>query len=308
MNILTAIECSVKHKWNLISFLNGDETRVRMRKRTARDSDDASDGGGQPSSALVRGLELLRAFKTGDATLGNQEIIARTGLPKATVSRLTFTLSELGYLTYNSVLGRYSLGPASVALGYSALTSNAVVHIARPLMQDLADRTGAAIALGTRDTLEMVYLSNCRSESLVTLRLNPGSHVPLWNSGMGLAYMAGIEDHERDDVIARLCAAEPESASQIVASVAAAREEYLGRGYITSFGRWQSYIRAIGVPFVPSDGSPTVAITCGGIAELVTDERAHSEMGPALVSLVAALKARLEGDVTASLVWPSSSD
>jgi DNA-binding IclR family transcriptional regulator len=277
-----------------------------MRKRTARDSDESGDGSSLHSSALVRGLDVLRAFKPADATLGNQEIIVRTGLPKATVSRLTFTLSELGYLTYNSVLGRYSLGPASVSLGYSALTSNAVVHIARPLMQDLADQTGAAIALGTRDNLEMVYLSNCRSESLVTLRLNPGSHLPLWNSGMGLAYMVGIELHEREDIIARLQAADPASAAQIAASVAAALEEYRLRGYITSFGRWQSYIRAIGVPFVPTDGSPVVAITCGGIAELVTDQRAHAEMGPALVSLVAALKSRLEGDVTASLTFPST--
>jgi DNA-binding IclR family transcriptional regulator len=276
-----------------------------MRKRTTRDAVEPGDGGGQLSSALVRGLDVLRAFKPGDATLGNQEIIIRTGLPKATVSRLTFTLSELGYLTYDGVLGRYSLGPASVALGYSALTSNAVVHIARPLMQDLADRTGAAIALGTRDNLEMVYLSNCRSESLVTLRLNPGSHVPLWNSGMGLAYMVGIEDKERDDLIARLQAAEPESAARIAASVAAARQEYQKRGYITSFGRWQSYIRAIGIPFTPTDGSPVVSITCGGVSELITDAQTHSVMGPALVSLVAALKARLEGDVTASLVFPS---
>lgn len=271
-----------------------------MRKRTVKENDDAGEGGAQLSSALVRGLEVLRAFRAGDATLGNQEIIARTNLPKATVSRLTYTLSELGYLTYNSVLGRYSLGPASVALGYSALTSNAVVHMARPLMQDLADRTGIAIALGMRDNLEMVYLSNCRSESLVSLRLNPGSHVPLWNSGMGLAYMVGLDDEERRALVEKLQKAEPQNSSEIEDTVAHAVAEYAERGYITSFGKWQSYIRAIGVPFQPTDGSPLVAITCGGIAELVTDERTHSELGPGLVALVTALKARLKGDVNAA--------
>ncbi|WP_204280159.1 helix-turn-helix domain-containing protein, partial [Raoultella ornithinolytica] len=74
---------------------------------------------GQHASALVRGLQILRAFTPADVTLGNQELIERTGLPKATISRLTYTLVGLGYLIYDPLLGRYSIGPATVSLGYS---------------------------------------------------------------------------------------------------------------------------------------------------------------------------------------------
>jgi DNA-binding IclR family transcriptional regulator len=49
--------------------------------------------------ALSRGLDVLRAFHPSDGLLGNQEIAARTNLPKPTVSRLTYTLTKLGYLT-----------------------------------------------------------------------------------------------------------------------------------------------------------------------------------------------------------------
>src|ERR1700751_6481155 len=49
--------------------------------------------------ALSRGLDVLRAFQPNDGLLGNQEIAARTSLPKPTVSRLTYTLTKLGYLT-----------------------------------------------------------------------------------------------------------------------------------------------------------------------------------------------------------------
>jgi len=41
---------------------------------------------------------VLRAFQPNDGLLGNQEIAARTNLPKPTVSRLTYTLTKLGYL------------------------------------------------------------------------------------------------------------------------------------------------------------------------------------------------------------------
>ena len=268
-----------------------------MRKRTIRDHTEGGDGAdNQLSTALVRGLDVLRAFRPGDASLGNQDVIARTGLPKATVSRIMYTLSALGYLEYNEALGRYSLGPATISLGYTALSASAVVAAARPLMQALADRTGAAVALGARDGLEMVYLSNCRSESLVSLRLNPGSHLPIWKTAMGLGYMLGLEEPERSDLIGRMIAAEPQSAGLIAETVDAASEEHARLGYVTSFGRWHSYISAIGVPFRPRDGSPAVGITCGAIAEIITPERARSEIGPALVRLTSMLQARLEGD------------
>ncbi len=48
--------------------------------------------------ALARGLEVLRAFTHGHAVRGNQDIARITGLPKPTVSRLTYTLTQLGYL------------------------------------------------------------------------------------------------------------------------------------------------------------------------------------------------------------------
>src|SRR5688500_13806489 len=68
--------------------------------------------------ALARGLEVLRVFTPSDGLLGNQEISARTGLPKATVTRLTYTLTLLGYLSHIERLGKYQLAPAALALGY----------------------------------------------------------------------------------------------------------------------------------------------------------------------------------------------
>lgn len=48
--------------------------------------------------ALARGLDLLRAFRPGETMLGNRDFAERTGLPKATVNRLAYTLTVLGYL------------------------------------------------------------------------------------------------------------------------------------------------------------------------------------------------------------------
>src|SRR5689334_17253566 len=98
------------------------------------------DAGEQPArdrqfvAALARGLEILRVFAPNERMLGNQEIAQRTGLPKPTVSRLTHTLTKLGYLTYSARLGKYQLGTPVLSLGYAALANMDVRLVARPFM------------------------------------------------------------------------------------------------------------------------------------------------------------------------------
>ena len=73
-------------------------------------------------TALARGLELLSCFRSGEKMLGNQELADRAKLPKSTVSRLTYTLTKLGYLQYDDEVGKYRLGTASLALGSAMLS------------------------------------------------------------------------------------------------------------------------------------------------------------------------------------------
>lgn len=285
-----------------------------MRKRTRPTDGSDNVDAGTSAASLTRGLEILRAFTANDGTLGNQELLDRTGLPKATVSRLTSTLVGLGYLHYDPVLGRYSIGPATVSLGYSALSSSPVIHMARPLMQELADQTGAAVALGTRDGLEMIYLANCRSMSPVSLQLNVGSRIPINSTAMGRAYLAEMQPDLRARVIEGLMHAEPETASSLTTSMNETIDAYQRDGFICSSGKWYSYINAVGVAFRPTDGSPLVALTCGGIVDILPEDFCRKTVGPALVRLTQRLRARLAGQPDpapvpqSSLNWKTSAE
>src|SRR5258705_8961969 len=85
-------------------------------------------------TALARGLEVLACFRKGETLLGNQEIAARCGLPKSTVSRLTSTLTKLGYLHYGESAGKYRLGIALLALGTRMLGPLDLRPIAPPFL------------------------------------------------------------------------------------------------------------------------------------------------------------------------------
>lgn len=267
-----------------------------MRKRTKSLDVDGIAEAPKAASSLQRGLDILRTFGPYDRSLGNQDLIDRTGLPKATISRLTQTLVALQYLVYDENLGRYSIGPATISLGYSGLSSSAVVRMASPLMQQLANESGAAVALGAREGPDMVYLANCRSNSPVSLQLNPGSRLPIWRTAMGMAYFAEMEEGARNQVLERMIADDPDNASQIRQRTQEAIENYAEYGFVSSFGHWYSYINAVGVAFRPRDGSRLVALTCGGIVDILPPEKCLAEVGPALLRLTRRLEALLSGD------------
>jgi DNA-binding IclR family transcriptional regulator len=244
-------------------------------------------------TALARGLEILRVFSPQDGLLGNQEIAARTGLPKPTVSRLTRTLTKLGYLAYSERLGKYQLGTGTLALGYSVLANMGVRQVARPFMQQLAEYAGASVSLGGRDRLEMIYIEHCRPASAVTLRLDLGSRIPIATTAMGRALLAALPDEERRYLLDHMAKHDPAQWPKIRRGVEQAVDDLKTRGFTTSIGDWQSDVHAVGVPMTPPDGSSILAFNCGGPSFLFKREKLLNDLGPRLVNLARNVEAAL---------------
>src|ERR1700722_4676127 len=133
--------------------------------------------------ALSRGLDVLRAFHPSDGLLGNQEIAARTNLPKPTVSRLTYTLTKLGYLTPVPRFEKYQLAPSAMALGYAALANLGVRHLSEPFREEVMRATGGAVAVGGRDRLSMIYFGQSRG-MMLGVQLDVGSRIPIATTAM----------------------------------------------------------------------------------------------------------------------------
>ncbi len=244
-------------------------------------------------SALARGLEVLRAFTPTEGLLGNGELVQRTGLPKPTVTRLTYTLTKLGYLAYVERLGKYQLAPAALALGYSALANMRIRQIARLPMQELADQTGGSVALGTRDRLDIIYVEHSRSRHGIMLRLGLGSRIPIANTAMGRALIAGLPESERDWLLGYLRREAGKGWPKLRAGIERAIDEVATRGFTLALGEWERDINAVGVPLVAPDGSGVFAFNCGAPSFQFTREKLEREIGPRLVNMVR----NVEGDL-----------
>jgi DNA-binding IclR family transcriptional regulator len=245
--------------------------------------------------ALARGLEVLRAFRVRDGFLGNQEIAERTGLPKPTVSRLTYTLCELGYLMQVPRLGKYQLAPSAITLGYSALANLGIRQVARPLMAEAADELAAPIALGVLDRNRALYLDIARGSSAFTVQLDVGARIPLAKTAMGWALIAAMSEQDREQTFARLAERHPDEWPALRSQVEAAIAQYPKKGFVSSPGTWRSDIHAVGVPLVTADGSGLYAFNCGGPPHQFTPEKMDTVFGPAIVKLVRDIELILHG-------------
>lgn len=242
-------------------------------------------------TALARGLEVLRCFRPGENYLGNHQIAERTGLPKATVSRLTFTLTQLGYLLYSETEGKYRLGTGVMALSYAFLSSMDIRERARPLMQEVADHSKVSVALGTRDRLDMVYIERCRGAAAVTLLLDIGSRLPIGTSAMGRAYLAALPVRERENLLYMMRETDPQGFPIIRSGVEDAMAQIAERGFYASFSDWTEGVNAVGVPIILADGTTRMALNCGGPHFLLSRDFLEQDVGPRLVRVANELSA-----------------
>lgn len=245
--------------------------------------------------ALARGLEVLRVFTPSDGLLGNQEIAVRTGLPKATVTRLTYTLTKLGYLAHITRLSKYQLAPAALALGYSTLANMRIRQIARPHMQALANYSGASVALGSRDRLSLLYVEHCRARSAVMLRLDVGARIPIATTAMGRAVIAAVPEREREFLMRHIARREPKKWPKIRAGIERAVRDLETRGFTISVGDWQKDVAAVGVPLIPPDGSGIFGFNCGAPAFHFSRDKLENDIGPRLFNMVRNIEAELAG-------------
>lgn len=272
--------------WRKRIFRPAKQNRPMGRQRTPSEATAVADPTADRRfvTALARGLALLRCFRPQDRWLAHQELARRSGLPPATVSRLSFTLTSLGYLRHRPATGEYALSPAVLALGFSVLTNFEVGRIARPFMDTLAEHTQAAISLGVRHDTSVVYVAHCRSTARLILGLDVGTRLPLPVTAMGRAMWCAAAPALRAQIGRRLQQEDPAQWPHWQAGLLAAERDYAQRGYTSSESEWESDIAAVGVGIDIGDGREPLALTVGGPAARLKGALLHGDFGPALVA------------------------
>ncbi len=233
-------------------------------------------------TSLARGLEVLRAFQSQTGRMSNKEISELTEIPKPSITRLTYTLSEMGYLQQNKSDGKYELSAGILSLGYPLLSSLRIRHLAHDNMAELASSAGCTVALASRDRMSMVYVDECCGNSSTTLRLDIGARIEIARSSIGRAWLAGLQEDERQEMYLQMESAYIDEWPELKARADDAMAQIEERGFCLVDQEWRKDTRTVSVPLVSQDGDTVMAISCGGPTFAVSVNTLEQELGPRL--------------------------
>lgn len=241
-------------------------------------------------TALARGLEVLACFRPGETHLTNADIAARTGLPKPTVSRLSYTLRQLGYLAQDPG-GAYRLDAGVLTLGFAVLSGISIAERAQSELTQLRAGPNPYVAAGLmeRHKLAAVTVAAAASDQTVSMNANVGARMPLFLSAAGLAILVQMAPDEIERATQMLGEAYPSRLDQGRAALAQAQQDLAAHGYVRAYGLWRNDVNGIAVPV--QAGGRLYGLAASGPAFAVSPDELEQAYAPLLLSA----RARLVG-------------
>lgn len=237
------------------------------------------------ATTLARGLELLRCFTPAEPLLGVTELARRLSLPVSTVSRLAYTLVQMGYLTQAQGWGKYRLGVAMLSLGYPLLDQFPFRQRVRPLLMAFAQEVDGNVSIGIRDRLNIVYIESIRARERGAYALDVGVTQSLAGTAVGRAYLMSCSTEERMTLINEIKVKAPleweRHAQRVMDNVA----QYPQRGCCISMGEVYPEVQAVAVPLGRIDGGMPAAINCSFFGREMNERWLLEDVGPRLIRL-----------------------
>jgi DNA-binding IclR family transcriptional regulator len=240
-----------------------------------------------------RGMQVLRAFRCDRACLSNAELVRRTGLSKATVSRLTSTLLQLGFLRHVHERREFELAAGAFTIGHAFVASNPLLHAANPHLRQLAEALDVSVALAAGDRLEMLYVGYKAGRQICTLRMGVGSVLPMATTAIGHAYLWGLRGADQQRLIDALKAHDGDQANAVEESIRNSFTELAATGTCGVLGGHRPGTFGIALPVVLGRDRVVMGLSCGK-AEARPDLAAERRrIAPALKDAARELEAAL---------------
>lgn len=231
--------------------------------------------------ALARGLAILECLSRANTPLGNGDLSRLIGLPPSTISRLTRTLTELGYLQRSEKGRTYELTPKNLTLGYPLLAGMALKDHVRPHLMQLSAETGQTVALAVRDGLYMCYVDVVQGTQAGAIKLATGGRLRMNVSAAGIATLAAMPEPKRWSTLLRL-RSDLEQRNESTNPFEEALEACYKLGYAMIRNTWQSGIGGVSVAIKWQDRHGTLAMPVPTAS--VSAQRMHNELAPKLLA------------------------
>jgi DNA-binding IclR family transcriptional regulator len=241
------------------------------------------------ATTLAHGLDVLAAFRNRGGSLSNADLALHTGLSRPTVSRLTYTLAQLGYLKRDAK-GRFELGLGILAASYPVLSALKVRQLARPLMRDFAAYTGGTVSIAMPFGLDFIYVETLRTTDAVPHVPDVGFTGTLATTAVGRALLSLFGKDELDSYVATVKEERPEELEYVQARTLPDIELCKERGFAVSLGEWRREIFGVAAPLYRTPTGDCLSVNCGIPSFRFSAEQIERECGPRMLGLARSIR------------------
>ena len=229
--------------------------------------------------SLGKGMRLLEAFTIQRPRLTLTELAEETGMNRATVQRLTYTLLSLEYLDRDEYK-RYHLAPKVLALGQAFSGGSDLCRLAGPSLERLSRRLGCSVNLSVLDGEEVVILFRREVGRFLKYDLRAGSRLPAYCTSMGKLLLAALPDRELRPLVRGLRL--ERLTAHTITSRKALWEVLMGvrqRGMAASDREASLDLCSRAMPLLERDGSVAASVSVSFSAEESGANRKNMEQG-----------------------------
>jgi len=230
-----------------------------------------------PVRSVGRAVDVLMSLEHGPARLG--DVSQKVGLSKPTTHRILSSLKSKGMVMQDSLTGDYGLGPACYQLMSAIANGDAGFLLdARPLLEELRDRTGETITVHVRAGLSRICIQEFPSRQPIryTSGLEATAGIHIGSAGKILLAFMPAEDRERILADVRLTPMTRNSITDMNVLLAEL-DRVAQQGHAVSLGERAEGAIGVSAPIFQPSGRAFAALSILGPAERLNDHLAESK-------------------------------
>ncbi len=248
--------------------------------------------------SATRVLKIIEALNRRRVT-PLEALHAATGLPKSTLVRLLETLISAGYVVRVSRREGYALTEAVMRLSAGVRHRDAMVDVARPLLEAFTREHKWQVSLATREGEVMLVRATTRHISpFAREQIFLNRRVVMLRSAIGRAYFAYCSPQEQQFILKLIASADPSEIAEAggPAKIAAMVERVRADGYATIVWPQTDPMRSFSIPIldrgVPDQPLGSVVIFYYG--SVLSEEEAVAQYMAPMRGLAEAIASGLE--------------
>lgn len=239
--------------------------------------------------SLDRGLRVLELFGGQSRPMTLSDVAKAAGLPRATARRILFTLEHRGYVASDGKL--FALTPQVLALAGSYMTSNQIVTILQPVLDQISSDAQEISSLAVLQGQDVIFVARASPARVFSAGIDLGYRLPAYCSSVGRAMLGKYANEDLTDVLdaMTLTAMTPFTVTDkesLKAAIITDRE----KGYSLVDREAEPGFRSISVPVRRYDDVIVAAINMGAHVDRVSTGEMIDRFLPLLRDAAATVK------------------